>query len=410
MPFHTHTLPSGLTLIGETLPSSRSVSVGFFVRTGSRDETPGEAGVSHFLEHMVFKGTPRRTAFDVNREFDQLGAKYNAYTSEEETVYYASVLPEYLTHVTDILADILRPSLREDDFDTEKQVILEEIKKYDDQPHSVAWDRAKEVYFRGHPLGNSILGTHASVSALTAAQMKAYFDRRYAAGNILVAAAGNFDWAQFVQLVGEKTANWNGAAVAPRSLTPAVGPGGNHAFTKEGIAQQYMLSMAPAPAADSPLRHAANVLAIAVGDDSGSRLHWELVDPGRVESAGCGVDFSHGNGFLAVSMSGDPELAAENLGIVKRVLSEVQNSGLADEEIAQAKNKITSRLVRSSERPMGRMSTIAGAWLYRGEYSDTDAEIALYDAIDAKAIREYLDAYPVDAITTIGYGPLSELG
>jgi predicted Zn-dependent peptidase len=134
-----------------------------------------------------------------------------------------------------------------------------------------------------------------------------------------------------------------------------------------------------------------------------------LVDPGRVESAGCGVDLSHGNGFLAASFSGDPESAAENLEIVKRVLGEVQAGGLTDEELAQAKNKITSRVVRSSERPMGRMSSIAGAWMYRGEYSDPDVEIARYDAVDATAIRKYLDEFPVDAITTVGYGPLAGL-
>jgi predicted Zn-dependent peptidase len=266
------------------------------------------------------------------------------------------------------------------------------------------------VYFRGHPLGNSILGTNASVTALTADRMMAYFHRRYAAGNIMVAAAGNYDWGQFVELIAGKTAAWNGATVAPRALTPAAGPGGVHSFQKDGVAQQYVLTLAPAPAADSPLRHTASVLAVALGDDSGSRLHWELVDPGRVESAGCGVDLSHGNGFLAASFSGDPELAAENLGIVKRVLGEVQKDGITDDELAQAKTKITSRVVRASERPMGRMSSIAGAWMYRGEYSDPDVEIARYDAVDANAIRAYLEAYPVDALTTVGYGPLKELG
>jgi predicted Zn-dependent peptidase len=247
------------------------------------------------------------------------------------------------------------------------------------------------------------------VTALTADQMKAYFDRRYAAANILVAAAGNFDWNGFVKLIEEKTAGWSTSDVGPRALTAAAGPGGVYAFQKEGVAQQYVLAMAPAPAADSPLRHAASVLAVAIGDDSGSRFHWELVDPGKVESAGCGVDFSHGNGFLAATFSGDPESAAENLGIVKRVLADVQAGGLTDEELAQAKNKITSRVVRSSERPMGRMSSIAGAWMYRGEYSDPDVELARYDAVDAAAIRRYLDEFPADALTTVGYGPLAEL-
>ena len=195
MPFHTHTLPNGLQLIGETSPSARSVALGFFVRTGSRDETPEVSGVSHFLEHMMFKGTPRRTALDVNLDFDRIGANYNAYTSEENTVYYAAILPEYLPKAVDILADILRPSLRDEDFTTEKQVILEEIKMYEDNPGSMAWDHAKQIYFGTHPLGNSILGTTASIAALTRDQMHAYFERRYAPGNVVVAASGNFDWA-----------------------------------------------------------------------------------------------------------------------------------------------------------------------------------------------------------------------
>src|SRR5438093_7280853 len=120
--FHHHVLANGLNLIGEISPSARSVAVGFFVRTGSRDETPEVSGVSHFLEHMVFKGTPRRTALDVNRDFDKIGAQYNAYTSEENTVFYAGILPEYLPDAVDILADILRPSLRQEDFDVEKKV------------------------------------------------------------------------------------------------------------------------------------------------------------------------------------------------------------------------------------------------------------------------------------------------
>src|SRR3954463_494722 len=147
MPFHTHRLPNGLQLIRETSPSARSAALGFFVRTGSRDEAPDVSGVSHFLEHMMFKGTPRRTALDVNLDFDRIGANYNAYTSEEVTAYYAAVLPEFLPTAVDILADILRPSLRGDDFDTEKQVILEEIKMYEDSPGSMAWEHARRLYF-----------------------------------------------------------------------------------------------------------------------------------------------------------------------------------------------------------------------------------------------------------------------
>src|SRR5437764_12575694 len=147
------------------------MALGFFVRTGSRDETSEVSGVSHFLEHMIFKGTPRRSALDVNRDFDRIGAHYNAFTSEENTVFYAAILPEYLPEAVDILADILRPSLRGQDFELEKNVIIEEIGMYDDQPMWSAYDQAKRSFFAEHPLANSILGTADSIRALARDQM-----------------------------------------------------------------------------------------------------------------------------------------------------------------------------------------------------------------------------------------------
>jgi predicted Zn-dependent peptidase len=409
MPFHTHKLPNGLQLIGETIPSSRSAAVGFFVNTGSRDETPDESGVSHFLEHMLFKGTERRTALDVNLDFDRIGANYNAYTSEENTVYYAAELPEYLPQAVDILADILRPSLRVEDFDTEKQVILEEIKMYEDAPGSMAWDNARRIYYAGHPLGNSILGTTASVTALSRAQMKAYFDRRYVPSNIVVAAAGNFEWDAFIRLIDPACCRWPAGATGRDLSGEPRGVGGRHAIAKETTTQEHVLALSPGPPADSPLRYAAATLAIAVGDDSGSRLYWALVDPGLVESASCGTDQNQGSGVTVTSFSCDPEQAAGNLGVVQKLLDDVQRGGITAEELAQAKNKITSRVVRHSERPMGRMRAIASSWIYCNEYSDVDRELARFDAVSLDTLREYLDRYPINQTTVVGYGPLAEL-
>jgi predicted Zn-dependent peptidase len=409
MPFHTHRLPNGLQVIAETLPSARSASVGFFVRTGSRDETADVAGVSHFLEHMVFKGTPRRTALDVNLEFDRIGANYNAYTSEENTVYYAAVLPEYLPKAVDILADILRPSLREEDFATEKQVILEEIKMYEDNPGSTAWDHARRLHFADHPLGNTILGSTESIKALTAAQMKAYFGRRYAAPNVVVAAAGNLDWPAFVDLIASACGHWPAAEIGRGDLRETAGAGGTHVITKDGVAQENVLLMSPGPPAESLLRYTAATLAVAVGDDSGSRLYWELVDPGKVESASCGSDQSQGCGLTVTSFSCDPEGTADNLAAVRRILADVQKNGITAEELAQAKNKIASRVVRANERPSGRMRAIAAAWVYLNEYADVDADLARFDAVSPASVREYLDRYPIDQATTIAYGPLSAL-
>src|SRR5436190_13911817 len=157
---------------------------------------------------MVFKGTPHRTALEVNADLDKIGAQYNAYTSEENTVFHAAVLPEYLPQAFDILADILRPSLRDEDFQMEKNVIIEEIGMYEDQPMWSAYDHAKRIYFADHPLGNSILGTPASITKLKRDQMYDYFLRRYVPANIAVVAAGNFDWDAFVRLAEKHCGNW----------------------------------------------------------------------------------------------------------------------------------------------------------------------------------------------------------
>ena len=156
--------------------------------------------MSHFLEHMMFKGTPTRSADDVNREFDEMGAHYNAFTNEENTVYYAAVLPEYQDRAVELLADILRPSLREEDFDTEKQVILEEIQMYEDQPPFGADEKCRAAFFGSHPLGRSVLGTAQSVADLPVAAMREYFDTRYSPGNIVLAAAGRIDFDALVDI------------------------------------------------------------------------------------------------------------------------------------------------------------------------------------------------------------------
>src|SRR3954453_24128812 len=210
MHFHQTVLDNGLHVIAELNDQARSVACGFFVKAGSRDESPEMAGVSHFLEHMVFKGTPRRDALAVNRDFDRVGAKHNAQTSEEDTVYHVTCLPEYLPRAFDVLADILRPSLREEDFETEKKVIIEEIKMYLDNPMSVAYEAAKAAHFGPHPLGQSILGSVESISPMTADQMRSYFEAKYSPSNIVLAFAGKGEWNALVDLASSRCDAWTG--------------------------------------------------------------------------------------------------------------------------------------------------------------------------------------------------------
>jgi predicted Zn-dependent peptidase len=409
MPFHHTKLSNGLTLLGETSPSARSVALGFFVRTGARDETPNVSGVTHYLEHMVFKGTPRRTAWDVNRDFDRIGADYNAFTSEENTVFHAAVLPEYLPQAVDILADILRPSLREEDFTTEKKVIINEIGKYEDQPLESAFDHARRVHYGDHRLGNTVLGTVPSIEALTRDQMAEYFERRYVTGNITVTAAGHFEWDELVGLIEATCGGWKDGPTGRECMREAPGSGKLEIITREKVQQQYVILMSPGPAADSPLRHAADLLDTAIGDHSGSRLYWALIDPGLADSAYCSYRGHDAAGAFYTWLSCEPERAEENLAIAKGVLRAVRQDGISEEELNQARNKLLSRVVRGSERPKGRMIAVGMSWTYLGCYRSMDDELKAYEAVTLSDVRQVLDRYPLDHVTTMALGPLKTL-
>src|SRR5215475_6695958 len=216
-----------MEIIAECDDSAYSTALGFFVNTGARDETDEVSGVSHFLEHMVFKGTPTRGAEDVNREFDEMGAHYNAFTNEENTVYYAAVLPEYLGPAVELLADILRPSLRESDFDTEKQVIIEEIKMYEDQPPFGVDDKCRAAFFGTHPLSHSVLGTAQSVGDLPVDKMREYFERRYSPANISLVGAGKIDFDALCQTAEKACGHWR-SEEANRTVPLAIGQRGFH--------------------------------------------------------------------------------------------------------------------------------------------------------------------------------------
>jgi predicted Zn-dependent peptidase len=409
MSFHKQALKNGLQIIGETNSSARSVALGFFVRTGSRDETAPVSGVTHFLEHMVFKGTPRRTALDVNRDFDRIGAHYNAFTSEENTVFYAAILPEYLPDAVDILADILRPSLRSEDFDMEKNVIIEEIGMYEDQPMWSAYDAAKRAHFKGHALANSILGTVKSIKALKRDQMHAYFKRRYVAPNITVVAAGRFPWKRLVSLVDKQCGGWENGPIGRKGVRETKGAGTFQVVKKEKVTQEHVFMISPGPPVESPLRYAADILATVVGDDSGSRLYWALVDPGLADSADTSFHDYQGAGSFYTSFSCDPTKVEKNLEIASGVLREICSQGITDDELRQAKNKIGSRVVRGSERPMGRMQAIGMTWTYLRKYRTVDEELKAFESVTRKTISDLLERYPIHRFTTLALGPLKKV-
>ncbi|WP_435006482.1 M16 family metallopeptidase [Tundrisphaera lichenicola] len=408
MRFHQTVLENGLQVIAELNDQARSVASGFFVKAGSRDESPELAGVSHFLEHMIFKGTPNRDALSVNRDFDRVGAKHNAQTSEEDTFYHVTCLPEYLPRAFDVLSDILRPSLREEDFETEKKVIIEEIRMYMDSPMSVAYDAAKAAHFGAHPLGQSILGTVDSITALSVDQMRDYFAAKYSPENIVLAFAGKGDWDNIIGLAKEHCLGWEGKPTG-RQVTPPRGTGAFEALLRAEDNQQTVIGVADAPALEDDDRFAAQLLATVLGDHTGSRLYWELVDPGHADGAEISYQDYNRAGAYYTFLSCEPEETQANLGRIVEVYGRMMSSGPTSEELTQAQNKVLARTVLRSERPMGRLASLGFHWTYRREYMPVERELDLFGSVTPEDISRVLSRWPLLPMTVVSVGPTTEI-
>lgn len=408
MQFLSRVLDNGLEVVAECNPQAVSCAVGFFVKTGARDESDALSGVSHFLEHMVFKGTSKRSPEDVNREFDEFGAMYNAMTSDEKTVYYATLLPEYLERAVELWSDILRPALRTEDFETEKQVILEEIKMYEDSPPYGADEKCKANYFQDHPLARSVLGTTESVSGMQVDGMRAYFAKHYSPSNIVLAAAGKVEFEELVRLADKYCGKWapTDVARATSRVTPHLGFQVMH---HAAASQEYVLQLSEAPKGSERDRFAAGLLTMILGDDSGSRLYWELVDPGLAETVSISYQDFIDCGIFYTYLSCSPERCGENLQRMYDVFADATRTGILAEELSQAKNKLCSGLVLSSERPRNRMFKVGGGWVKRREYLTVTEILERVRAISVEQVQGILEQFPLSRGATVAVGPAESI-
>jgi predicted Zn-dependent peptidase len=350
-------------------------------------------GVSHFLEHMMFKGTPTRSADDVNRHFDEIGASFNAFTSGEMTAFHAQTLPEHQPRVLEILADILRPSLRQEDFDTEKGVILEEIAMYKDQPFWVLYEHSLEQYYGAHPLGHRVLGTEETIRDLTRDQMKTYFDQRYSADNTVLSLAGRVDFRAVVAQAQKICGHWARTGAA----RDAAGPKTNaQEFTlrDEKVSRGYILTLCPAPAMSDERRYAAMMLAQVLGASDNSRLHWALVEPGTADEAQAGYEPHDGCGIFYMYASCDPaRIDTVRAGLEQEALGLVES--LTDGDLERLRNKIATGITLAGERPNGRMHRLGKLWLQLGGYLSLEDELAMINRVSLNDLRNVAAAYPL---------------
>lgn len=406
MEFKQHTLDNGLNIIGEVNPLAQSAAVGFFVRTGSRDEASEINGVSHFLEHMLFKGTDTLSALEVNTLFDRLGAKFNAFTSEENTVYYAAVLPEYLEDVASLWMQLMRPSLRDEDFDIEKNVILEEIAMYKDLPQFDVMDQGRSLHFGSHPCGNSVLGTNESITALAAEQMREYFNRRYAPNNMVLACCGNFDFDDLCKLAEKECSPWQ-SQNSPRELGDFGGTFENKHILNSNLARQHLCLLSPSVSMQDSRRFAASLLGMILGDDSGSRYYWALTEPALAEIAAMQCESMDGTGVFFSYICCGPANAKKVLSIIQDIYADIESSGVTENELTIAKNKMLSAMTLKCEQPMGRLVSLGFNWVYNNQYRSVEQDINSINKVQVDSIKSLISELGISSFTRLSLGPFN---
>jgi len=341
---------------------------------------------------MLFKGTPKRSALELTFDMGNIGAQANAFTSEENTVYYGAVLPEYVSSLQEILSDMMRPALRQEDFDTEKQVILEEIALYQDRPHFFLFENASKDFFASHPAGNSVLGSPESIRALTSGTMRDYFGRRYSPTNVALVAAGNFDWQTFVADADRLCGSWT-RVETPRSTPQHSARSLRKEYRKKKLHQTHVLFMTDGASAQDEERFSLGLLATILGDSSGSKLYWALIDSGLADSAGTDTEERDGTGAFSAYASTESENLEKVASLMREILARPLD--FSAEDLERARTKTITRMVRGNELPMGQLMALGLEWNARREVETLKETIERYKKVSRASIEAALKKYPL---------------
>jgi predicted Zn-dependent peptidase len=402
-------LPNGLRVVTERMPGVRSVSIGFWVGAGSRDEPPGLQGSSHFLEHLLFKGTEKRTARDIAEAFDAVGGEANAFSAKEYTCVHGRVLDADLPMCADFLSDMVcAPALREEDVANERRVILEEIAMQEDTPDDLVHDLFAEATFGDHPLARPILGTAETVSAITPGSLGDFHRGGYRAGNVVVSAAGNVDHEELVSRIAgafppEET---GGAAREPAQPSPA----GRLRVITRATEQAHLIVGGLGLSRRHPDRFAWGLLDNLLGGGMSSRLFQEIR-----ERRGLAYSiYSYRNpfgetGLYAIYVGTMPGNVGEALNVISEELDRVMEAGVTEAELERAKGHTRGALVLSLEDPSSRMTRLGRSELLSGEILSIDELVARVDGVTLEDVsRVARDLLRPESRVLAAIGPLTE--
>jgi predicted Zn-dependent peptidase len=404
-------LASGLRVVTESLPHLRSAAVGFWVGTGSRDEPAPRAGVSHFLEHLLFKGTADRDAAAIAETVESSGGDMNAFTAQEVTTFFVRVPDERLPLAVDILSDIVwRPALRSADVESERQVILEELHLRDDEPEDLVQDLFTEAVFPQHPIGREVIGSVATIEGMSREDIADFHARHYRPSNVVVAAAGNVEHDRVVELVGASLDPANGSR-PPREPYEGEPPPRPLALLERPTEQAHLVLGMRALKNDDPDRYALTVLNQALGGGMSSRLFQEVRERrGLAYSVYSYRAALEETGVLAVSAGTAPERVDELLDVLEAELQRVVvDEGVSARELAAAQGHLRGSLALSLESSGSRMHRIGRSELTLGEVPTLDELVAHVDAVTADDVARVVERVLAGGDRTLAVvGPFTE--
>jgi predicted Zn-dependent peptidase len=398
-------LPNGIRILSEELPALGSVTIGIWVENGSRYEQPEQAGISHFLEHLFFKGTARRTAVQIAEEIDAVGGVLNAFTGKEYTCYYAKVLDEHLPLALDLLADVFTQSLfAEEEIDRERSVIVQEISQIEDTPDDYVHDLFAKAFWGVHPLARPIAGTAATVAGFRRANFMEFFGQRYRPDRIVVAGAGNLKHQALVDGVAAALGPLAGSTTMVHGAPP-VAQGGLSVHSKD-LEQVHLCFGAPGVAQTDEDRYPAHLLNSALGGGMSSRLFQEIREKrGKAYTVYSFLSSYRDSGYAGVYCGTSAEWVTEVTECVRRELDRVVKDGLEPPELARVKTQMKGGMQLGLETSDSRMSRLAKNEIYYGRDVPVAEVAARFDAVtndDVKRVASRLFGTGVLQLTVLG--------
>jgi predicted Zn-dependent peptidase len=409
-------LAGGLRVLSETVPGVRSVSIGIWIGVGSRDERPGQAGAAHYLEHLLFKGTVRRSAAEIAEEIDAVGGELNAFTAKEHTCYYAHVLDTDLALAVDVLADVVTAAtMRAADVEVERRVVLEEIAIRDDDPEDLLGELFDEAVFGAHPLGRPVIGSEESVRGLSRGTLHRFWRGEYTTPRMVVAAAGNLEHAHLVELVaaalGPAMARAGGVRPEPpRPSAPAeLGTGPQLVLRSDETEQVHLMLGLPALSRHDPRRTVLTVLSTALGGGPSSRLFQQVREQrGLAYSVYAALAAYSDAGTFSVYAGCAPERVDEVVTVIRGVLADVAASGLTPAEVVRAQGNLRGGLVLGLEDTASRMNRLGRSEIDHGRQRTITESLDRIAAVTPEQVAQLADELLTAPLVAAVVGPYDD--